>query len=111
MDGSSERACFVLGVSLHYADRFSQCGHYVGSKTPQATGEKQLNILNRGAVNRRVFVSGFSAIRSAKGCNGVSDPSVGGMNGPRTYLIFLTGFHQKKTSWTVQKTVGFLVAQ
>jgi hypothetical protein len=24
VDGSAERACFVLGVSLHYADTFSQ---------------------------------------------------------------------------------------
>ncbi len=28
MDGSGERACFVLGVSLHYADTFSQCSHF-----------------------------------------------------------------------------------
>jgi len=25
MHGSAERACIVLGVSLHYADRFSRC--------------------------------------------------------------------------------------
>src|SRR5438046_1436193 len=27
MDGPAERACFVFGVSLQYADTFSQCGH------------------------------------------------------------------------------------
>jgi hypothetical protein len=27
----AERACFVFGVSLHYADTFSQCGHFFGA--------------------------------------------------------------------------------
>src|SRR5713226_8630070 len=31
MDGSAERAWFVLGVSLHYADTFSQSGHFFGA--------------------------------------------------------------------------------
>src|SRR5216684_6721578 len=35
MDGSAEHACFVLGVSLHYADTFSQCGHFFGAHTVQ----------------------------------------------------------------------------
>src|SRR5260370_1303504 len=26
-----QRACLVLGVSLHYADTFSQCGHFFGA--------------------------------------------------------------------------------
>src|SRR5713101_9234813 len=35
MDGSAEGACFVLGVSLHYADTFSQSGHFFGAHTVQ----------------------------------------------------------------------------
>ncbi len=38
MDGSAEHACFVLGVSLHYADNadtFSQRGHFFGAHTVQ----------------------------------------------------------------------------
>src|SRR6266852_4610873 len=35
MDGSAERACFVLGVSLHNADTFSQSGHFFGAHTVQ----------------------------------------------------------------------------
>src|SRR6266446_988035 len=35
MDGSAERACFVLGVSLHYADTFSQRGHFFGAHPVQ----------------------------------------------------------------------------
>jgi hypothetical protein len=31
MDESAEGACFVLGVSCHYADTFSQCGHFFGA--------------------------------------------------------------------------------
>ena len=30
MDGRAEHACLVLGVSLHYADTFFQCGHFFG---------------------------------------------------------------------------------
>ena len=35
MDGSAERACFVLGVSLQYADTFFQPGHFFGVHTVQ----------------------------------------------------------------------------
>src|SRR5260370_40167876 len=35
MDGSAEGACFVWGVSLHYADTFSQSGHFFGAHTVQ----------------------------------------------------------------------------
>src|SRR6516162_3829445 len=31
MDGSAERAVFVFGVSWHYADTFSQSGHFFGA--------------------------------------------------------------------------------
>src|SRR5689334_10452364 len=31
MDESAERVCFVLGVSLHYADTFSQPSHFFGA--------------------------------------------------------------------------------
>src|ERR1700681_2627900 len=31
MDGSAECAPFVSGVSLHYADTFSRCGHFFGA--------------------------------------------------------------------------------
>ncbi len=34
-DESAERACFVLGVSWHHADTFSQCGHFFGAHTVQ----------------------------------------------------------------------------
>src|SRR5260370_3496170 len=35
MDGSAERACFVLGVSLQYADTFFQPRHFFGAHTVQ----------------------------------------------------------------------------
>src|SRR5260370_19439339 len=35
MDGSEEGGCFVLGVSLHNADTFSQSGHFFGVHTVQ----------------------------------------------------------------------------
>jgi len=31
MDGSAKRAFFVFGVPLHYADTFSQSGHFFGA--------------------------------------------------------------------------------
>src|SRR6267143_4559791 len=31
VDGSAERACIVSGVSSHYADTFSQSGHFFGA--------------------------------------------------------------------------------
>ena len=50
MDGSAERAFFVFGVSLHYADTFSQSGHFFGAARERlATGAA----LGRSAFQKR----------------------------------------------------------
>src|ERR1700676_4556897 len=47
MDASAARACFVAGFSLHYADTFSQCGHFFGSHAIQKLSSSGINDSHR----------------------------------------------------------------
>src|SRR6266436_2038207 len=79
MDGPAERACLVLGVSLHYADTFSpsigRCSWQtnphvvVSARTQKFKGASAVKLLRPLKPSRKVFELVFSLrLRCSKFC-------------------------------------------